>query len=69
VTAQEWLAGFAAELGVPAPDQATIDALLAIAGDAAHQSERTAAPVACYLVGISGRPPLDVRSLTADPSA
>jgi Domain of unknown function (DUF6457) len=69
MTAHEWLATFAARLGVPAPDQETIDALLAIAGDAAHQSERIAAPVACYLVGISGRAPLDVRPLAAGPAS
>lgn len=67
MTAPEWLAQFAARLDVPAPDQETFDALLAIAADAAHQSERVAAPVACYLVGISGRTPADVRALTAGP--
>lgn len=52
VTAREWLATFAATLGIDAPDDATIDALLDLAGVAAHASDRIAAPIACYLVGL-----------------
>jgi len=63
MTAQEWLQAFAGRLGVEAPDQETIDALLEIAGTAAHESERIAAPVACYLVGLSGRAPAEVKQL------
>ena len=51
MTRSEWIAQFAARLGVEAPDDKTIEVLLALAGDAAHASERTAAPIACYLVG------------------
>ena len=50
----EWVAAFAAALGVEPPDDATVDLLLALAGDAAHASERTSAPIACYLVGRAG---------------
>jgi hypothetical protein len=49
-----WIAGFAEELGVDAPSPELIDELLALAGDAAHASERIAAPIACYLVGRAG---------------
>jgi Domain of unknown function (DUF6457) len=49
--ADDWIAAFADRLGVPAPDAATVHTLLALAGTAAHASERTAAPIACYLVG------------------
>ena len=52
--AREWIEAFAAELGVDPPDEATVEALLALAGDAAHASERTAAPITCYLVGRAG---------------
>lgn len=55
VDAPIWIARFAALLGVGPPDQETFDALLALAAQAAHGSERTAAPVACYLLGLSGR--------------
>lgn len=51
MTAQEWVAEFAGLLGVPTPDPTTFDRLLDIAAEAAHASERIAAPVACWLVG------------------
>ena len=58
-TPDEWLAAFAARLGVEPPDGATVTALLDLAGVAAHASERTAAPVACWLIGRAGVPPAD----------
>jgi hypothetical protein len=61
MTGREWIAQFAARLGVEAPDDKTIEALLALAGDAAHASERTAAPIACYLVGRAGVDPKSAR--------
>jgi hypothetical protein len=57
MTRDEWIAEFAAQLGVDPPDAATVETLLALAGTAAHASERTAAPIACYLVGLAGRDP------------
>ena len=57
MTGDEWIAAFADRLGVDPPDTATVDTLLALAGTAAHASERTAAPIACYLVGRAGIDP------------
>jgi hypothetical protein len=57
MTRDEWIERFARELGVDPPDADTIDVLLATAGVAAHASERTAAPIACYLIGLAGSPP------------
>lgn len=54
MTAREWIDDFARRLGIEAPDDKTMDALLALAGEAAHASERIAAPLACYLVGRAG---------------
>jgi threonine dehydratase len=54
VTGREWIDAYAAALGVDAPDDRTFEALLDLAGTAAHASERIAAPVACWLVGRSG---------------
>jgi len=51
---EEWIERFAAALGVDAPDAATVQTLLELAGVAAHASERVAAPIACYLVGRAG---------------
>lgn len=56
MTAQEWIAAFADEIGVAAPTEAEVDEILRLAAIAAHASERIAAPIACYLAGTSGRP-------------
>jgi len=64
VTAADWLAAFSSELGVPAPDEATITTLLELAGVAAHCSERIAAPIACYLIGAKAMSPIDGLALS-----
>ena len=48
---REWIEAFSARLGIAAPDEATVEALLDLAGVAAHASERTAAPITCWLIG------------------
>jgi hypothetical protein len=53
-TANEWIDAYAEGLGVDAPSQEEIDHILALAGTAAHASERTAAPVACWLAAKAG---------------
>jgi len=53
-TGREWIDAFSERLGIEPPDDATVEALLDIAGVAAHASERTAAPIACWLVGAAG---------------
>ena len=66
MTGDEWIAAFAEALGVEPPDPATVETLLDLAGTAAHASERTAAPIACYLVGLAGAsPPLPAGSPTS----
>ena len=59
MTRDEWVAAYAARLGVEPPDAATVELLLRVAGVAAHDSERTAAPLACWLLGAAG---LDARA-------
>jgi hypothetical protein len=56
MTASEWIEVFCQRVGIEAPDDATTAQILRLASVAAHASERTAAPVACYLAGTSGRP-------------
>lgn len=56
MTRDEWIAAFAERIGVERPSIAEIRDLLELAGEAAHGSERTAAPLACWLAGRSGRP-------------
>ena len=58
----EWLAEFSEKLGLDPPTEAEIAALLDIAATAAHSSERTAAPIACWL---AGRTDLDPEGLKA----
>jgi Domain of unknown function (DUF6457) len=53
--AKQWLAAYAEQLGLDAPTAAEIKAVLALAAEAAHGSERTAAPVACWLSAKAGR--------------
>ena len=60
MTRDEWIAAFAREAGVERPDTEQIRVLLDLAGTAAHASERTAAPIACW---IAGRSPLSLAEL------
>jgi hypothetical protein len=73
VNAREWIAAYAAELGVEPPTGAEFGTLLDLAGEAAHSSERIAAPVACWLSARAGRTPeesLDVaRRISGDDAA
>ena len=56
-TGADWIADFAAALGVDAPDEDTVATLLEVASVAAHASERVAAPIACWLIGRAGAAP------------
>lgn len=51
MTRDEWIAAFAREAGVERPSVQEIRELLDLAGTAAHASERTAAPLACWMAG------------------
>jgi hypothetical protein len=62
----EWVTAFAAKLGVAPPTPSEIDELLALAGTAAHASERLAAPLACWLVGRAGLAPHDAHVIARD---
>jgi hypothetical protein len=49
MNATEWLAAYADRLGTEPPSPEEIESVLALAGVAAHASERIAAPVACWM--------------------
>ncbi len=55
MTREQWIEAFAQEIGMSPPGEDQIDAILELAGTAAHASERTAAPVATWLAGSSGK--------------
>jgi hypothetical protein len=54
MTADEWIASFAAKLNASPPSEEVTAELLDLAATAAHNSERIAAPIACYLAGLTG---------------
>jgi hypothetical protein len=54
MNAMEWLAAFAEKLDTDAPTKDELKAVLDLAGEAAHASERIAAPVACWLAARAG---------------
>jgi hypothetical protein len=62
MTRDEWIAAFAREAGVERPSTEQVRELLSLAGVAAHASERTAAPIACW---IAGRSALSLDELSA----
>jgi hypothetical protein len=63
VTRDEWIAAFAREAGVERPSVEEIRDLLDLAGVAAHASERTAAPIACWIAGRSDRSLDELRAI------
>jgi hypothetical protein len=60
---QEWIDVVCAELGITA--DVDVDAVLAVARDAAHNVERPAAPVSTYLLGIAAAGGADVAGAAA----
>lgn len=60
---EDWIEEFAQALGARAPDAGTVEGLLELAATAAHASERTAAPIACYLAGLTGAPLSEVKAI------
>lgn len=53
-TGHEWIDAYCARIGAEAPTPEERDAILALAGIAAHSSERIAAPMACWVAGRTG---------------
>jgi uncharacterized protein DUF6457 len=56
MNAKAWIASFSRELGVEPPTPEQFRAILDLAAEAAHASERVAAPVACWVSARAGRP-------------
>ena len=54
MNARQWLDVYANKLGTSAPSTDEFRAVLDLAGEAAHSSERVAAPVACWLAAKAG---------------
>ena len=57
MNAREWIVAYAERLGTEPPSTDEFSTLLDLAGEAAHASERVAAPVACWVAAKAGIPP------------
>jgi hypothetical protein len=54
MNARDWISSYAERLGTEAPSAQEWSLLLDLAGEAAHSSERVAAPVACWVAATAG---------------
>ena len=59
MNAREWLAVYAEKLGTTPPSADEFKAILDVAAEAAHSSERVAAPVACWVAARAGVDPAE----------
>jgi hypothetical protein len=66
MNALDWLAAYAEKLGTTPPSNEEFKALLDVAAEAAHSSERVAAPVACWLVARAGVDPTEALRVARD---
>jgi hypothetical protein len=56
-TTADWVSAYAEAAGIAPPSQSDIEALLQLAAVAAHASERTAAPITCWIAATAGLTP------------
>ena len=56
MNAMGWISAYAERLGTEQPTRDEFEAILALAAEAAHSSERVAAPVACWVAAKAGVP-------------
>jgi hypothetical protein len=66
MNAREWLAAFAERVGTEPPTTEEFKTLLDLAGEAAHSSERVAAPVACWVAARAGVQPEEALRLARE---
>ena len=66
MNAREWIDAFAERLGTTGPTTEEFKQLLDLAGEAAHSSERVAAPVACWVAAKAGVAPEDALAIARD---
>ncbi len=66
---EDWVAAYAEKLGADAPSEEEFNAVLDLAAVAAHSSERTAAPVACWIAGSRGISLAEARKLAEEVGA
>jgi hypothetical protein len=54
MNARDWLAAYAEKLGTTPPSTEEFKTILDLAGEAAHASDRVAAPAACWVAARAG---------------
>jgi hypothetical protein len=69
MNAREWIDAFAERLGTTGPSTEEFKQLLDLAGEAAHSSERVAAPVACWVAAKAGVAPEEALAIARDVAA
>lgn len=69
MNAREWIAAFAQRLETEPPTNDEWSQLLDLAGEAAHSSERVAAPVSCWVAARAGVPPTRALEVAREVSA
>ena len=57
MNAREWITAYAGHLGIEPPTSEEWSQLLDLAGEAAHSSERVAAPISCWIAARAGVDP------------
>jgi hypothetical protein len=62
----DWIERYSSALGTSAPSPSEMEDLLALAGAAAHASERTSAPLSTWLAGRSSLPIAVARQLAEE---
>jgi hypothetical protein len=67
--AEGWIREYALKLGLAAPSDEQIEQLLALAGVAAHASERQAAPITTWLAAQAGLSPKQALAAAQDLAA
>ena len=69
MNAKEWIAALAAQLNTEPPTAEEFGTLLDLAGEAAHSSERVAAPVSCWVAARAGVSPAEALATAREVSA
>jgi Domain of unknown function (DUF6457) len=54
MNAKEWIDAYAEQAGIEGPSKEEFGAILDLAAEAAHASERVAAPAACWVAAKAG---------------
>jgi hypothetical protein len=69
MNAREWIDAYAERAGIEPPSKEEFGAILDLAAEAAHASERIAAPAACWVAAKAGMPLADALPAAREVSA